>query len=64
MKGIDKHIDEIGSIRKMLNVFIHYKQLTETQIYKLVEERGVWPAPYKQGIEKVVKKYIGLSCHT
>ena len=50
---------EINNIREMLNVFNFPKMLTETQVFTLVEERGIWPAPYKQQIEKVINKYVG-----
>ena len=42
--------------------------LTEEKIIRLVEERGVWPAPYKQDIKKLVNrivkqfKTLGKSC--
>lgn len=58
MRNAEKHNKEVNNIREMLDVFAPHHFLNESQVIKLVEERGVWPAPYKKQIEDVINKYV------
>ena len=64
MSNYKKHTEEINDIREMLNKFNVPRLLSETQVISLVEERGIWPAPYKQQIENVLNKYVGNRFHS